>query len=198
MSGADRLDGPRPWSCVASREGPDFKIFRARLHDMVNPRNGRHFERVVLETPDWVNVLALTPERELVVIRQYRFGAAAVTTEIPGGIVDDGESPESAARRELAEETGYTGGTWHSLGHCEPNPAFQTNRCYHWLARDVIRTADPVQDSGEDITVGTLPLEAVKAAVASGEIRHALILSALFRILDLRGPFAQDGNANPT
>jgi 8-oxo-dGTP pyrophosphatase MutT (NUDIX family) len=177
---------PAPWPRHESEAGPDLIVARARFDTMENPRTGAHLRRVVLEVPDWVNVVALTAERRVVVVRQFRFGTGQVTTEIPGGVVDPGESPGAAARRELLEETGYTGERWRELGSVEPNPAFQDNRCHHWLVEDARRTHAPRPDPGEDLGVATLDLEEVRAAVASGAIRHSLVICALSHVLDLR------------
>ena len=81
-------DTPRPWTKLGSEPGPDLLVARARFDLLLNPRTGRELRRLVLDTRDWVNVVALTPERRLIVVRQYRFGTERVTTEIPGGVVD--------------------------------------------------------------------------------------------------------------
>jgi len=177
---------PRPWKRLDSEAGPDLLIARARFDWLENPRTGERLRRLVLDTRDWVNVVALTPERRLVVVRQFRFGTGTVTTEIPGGVIDSGEEPLAAARRELREETGFTSERWTALGAVEPNPAFLTNLCHHYLAEGVRRTHELELDPGEDITVDTLALDEARAAVASGAIRHSLVLSALSRVLDLR------------
>lgn len=161
-------------------------IFRPRYDTLRNPRTGEELRRLVLETPDWVNVVALTPARELIVVRQFRFGSDSITTEIPGGVIDRGEGHAEAARRELREETGYTSARWTYLGAVEPNPAFHTNLCHHWLAEDCLRTHELELDRGEDIVIGTLALEEAAALVRSGAIRHALVLTALSHVLDLR------------
>lgn len=176
----------RDWPKLESRHGPHMVLFRPRYDSLRNPRTDKVHERLVLETPDWVNVVALTAERELVVVHQYRFGTGQVTIEIPGGVVDRGEQHADAARRELREETGHTSAKWTYLGAVEPNPAFHTNLCHHWLAEEAERTHDQGLDPGEDIAIETLALEEVRARIASGEIRHSLVITALARVLDLR------------
>jgi len=177
---------PVPWKRERSETGPDLLVARARFDWVENPRTGKSMRRLVLDVADWVNVVALTPERRVVLVRQYRFGSGTITTEIPGGVIDLGESPEAAARRELREETGYTAERWTDLGAVEPNPAYQNNLCHHFLAEDARATHPLELDPGEDIVVDTLALDEVRARIRSGAIRHALVVSALSRVLDLR------------
>jgi len=181
-------ESPRPWPLLASEEGPNLLVCRARFDTLTNPRTGAELRRTVLRTPDWVNVVALTPERLLVMVRQYRFGSRTITTEIPGGVVDPGEAHADAARRELREEAGYTAERWSYLGCVEPNPAFHDNLCHHWLAEDALPTHDQELDPGEDIVIATLELDDVRAQIAAGDIRHALVLTALSKVVDLRPP----------
>jgi ADP-ribose pyrophosphatase len=182
----DMSDSLRPWPKLSTRRGESMILFRPRWDTLQNPRTDEVMQRLVLETPDWVNIVALTPESRLVCVRQFRFGTGEITLEIPGGALDPSEPHEAAARRELREETGYTAERWTYLGFVEPNPAFQDNRCHHWLAEDARRTHELDLDEGEDIQVLEVPLEEVQARVARGEIRHSLVLTALARILDLR------------
>ena len=190
-------DGPVPWPRISSERGPNLLVCRARFDRMTNPRTGRELVRTVLETPDWVNVVALTPERRLVVVRQYRFGTASVTTEIPGGMVDPGETSAEAARRELREEAGYTAERWTYLGAVEPNPAFHDNLCHHWLAEGARPTHGQELDEGEDIAVATLDLAEVRGMIAAGLIRHALVITALSKVIALVSSPGEAGSHPP-
>jgi 8-oxo-dGTP pyrophosphatase MutT (NUDIX family) len=179
---------PEPWERVSSERREDLLLFRQRHDRMRNPRTGAVLERLVLEAPDWVNVVPLTRDGDLVCVRQYRFGTAAVELEIPAGIVDAGETHRDAAERELREETGYASSAWTYLGATAPNPAFLDNLCHHWLAADATLTGRPQLDAGEDIVVETVSLDDLPRLVADGVLRHALVVSALARVVDLRGP----------
>ena len=177
----------RPWPRSATRVGDDLHLFRLRWDTVTNPRTDKQLDRLVCETPDWVNVVALTPDRRFVMVRQYRFGTERIELEVAGGLIDPGETPASSARRELLEETGYTSRKWTDLGSVAPNPAYQTNRCWHFLAEDAtLGDGGQELDPGEDIAVDLLSEAEVLEAVRSGEISHALCLTALAHVVDLR------------
>ena len=187
---SDELD----WALEGSEHGEDLILFRARYDQRRHPESGQVMKRIVLESVDWVNVVAVTEDGRLVMIRQFRFGVGYTTLEIPGGMVDPGESPLVAAQRELLEETGYSGGTWHSLGAVEPNPAVHDHLCHQYLALGVRCTDDQALTGGEAIRVELMAESSVVTAVRSGEIRHVLVLSALSRVLELwPRPYLQDG-----
>jgi len=173
------------WALVDRTYGPDLILFKARYDDCEHPQSGAVLRRIVLESVDWVNLVALTADGRSVMVRQFRFGVGYSTLETPGGMVDPGETPLAAAQRELREETGYTGGTWDYLGAVEPNPAFHNHLCHHFLARDVIPSHEQALSGGEAIRVELMTEAAVRSAVQSGEIRHALALSALSRVFAL-------------
>ena len=173
-------------------ESAGLMLFEKRIDRLRNPRNQKEFDRIILESVDWVNVVALDAQGHSVMIRQFRFGVGYTTLETPGGMVDPGEDSFTAARRELLEETGYSSDNWQYLGAVEPNPAIHNHLCHHWLANDVYRSSDQALGDGEQIQIEIMSVEAVQAAVQSGELKHALALSALARVMPLWPlPFTQ-------
>jgi 8-oxo-dGTP pyrophosphatase MutT (NUDIX family) len=172
---------PKPWNIVASERQDRLRIFSLRIDRAVSPRTGAAHDFYVLESKSWVNVIPVTPAQEVVLIRQYRHGTREVTLEIPGGIVEKGNSPQEAARRELREETGYEAGEMVGLGYVHPNPAFLDNRCYTFLAQGARRTGPQTQDEKEDIEVLLKPLADIPRLIREGEITHSLVMAAFYR-----------------
>ena len=155
-------------------------------HDWLqHPTSNEVMQRVVIESVDWINVVAVTPTGESVMVRQYRFGIGACTLETPGGMVDAGEQPLKAAQRELLEETGYVSDAWSYLGAVEPNPAFHPHLCHHFLADKAHKVADSTPGSGEAIDVELCDLSQLRKAMQDGSLRHVLALSALSRVFNL-------------
>lgn len=181
------------WRVLARTEVRDYRIFRSLAVRAAHPVTGAERDFTVLAVPDWVNVIALTPADDVVLIRQYRHGAEAVHVEIPGGMVDPGEDHAAAARRELAEETGYTAPTWRHLGVSQPNPAIHGNRLHTWLALDAEPTSARELDAGEVITVFTSPLAEVTRMLRDGRIDHALVLAAFAHLLVAQGELRRPG-----
>jgi len=153
-----------------------FDVLHARFR---HPARGRERDFVVIDAPDWVNVIALTSDHRLVLVRQFRFGIDDFSLEIPGGVMERGEDPVAAAQRELREETGHTGRRSRVLGAVHPNPAIMNNVCHLVLVEEAERTAALSWDHDEEIEVLTAPVDEVLAWARTGRIRHALVLDAL-------------------
>jgi 8-oxo-dGTP pyrophosphatase MutT (NUDIX family) len=178
-------DEQKPWDVTRSERGPALPLFQVRFDRVRNPRNGHNMKAVILEADDWVNVVAITPHKKVVVVRQYRFGTRSMTVEIPAGIMEADETPKEAAARELCEETGYAAREWKYLGYVEPNPAFMDNACHNWLAVDASQVQQPNLDVGEDIRVEEMSEEELRREIKAGSLRHSLALVALAQVFEL-------------
>ncbi|MGD0654757.1 MAG: NUDIX hydrolase [Thermoguttaceae bacterium] len=166
------------WKLLGTRDVSDHRIFSIR-HDLYRfEPTGAERDFVVLDCPDWVNIIPLTDDGQVVLIRQFRHGTRDVTLEIPGGVVESNETPEAAAVRELSEETGYVPERVKYLGFVSPNPAIQGNRSHTFLAEGCRLATEPQPDSFEQIEVQLRPLDDIPALIRSGEISHSLIVAA--------------------
>ena len=168
------------WETVDSEKIADCHVFSLYRHHRRLPGSEAVGEFHTLRAPDWVNVLALTEDNKMVMIYQYRHGTEEVTLEIPGGMVDAGERPEEAGRRELLEETGFEADEISLIGMVHPNPAYFDNKQYTVLARGVRQVASQSLDTHEDIHVAVYSLEEVSNMVREGKITHGLVINALF------------------
>lgn len=174
------MSRPMPWRRLEEGEERDLTILRLRVDSFEDPRDASAHPRVIITAPDWVTVVGFTRNQEAILIRQFRFGVEANTLEIPGGMVDAGETPASAAARELEEETGFRAAQVVFLGAVHPNPALQTNRCHTFLALECVATTAATPDAGEDIEVVLVAKHALRGLVKAGAITHALVVSALY------------------
>lgn len=171
--------GPSRWERLGAEVRLQTRIFDVLGVRFRHPGRDAAREFVVVQAPEWVNVVALTPDDRLVLVRQFRYGLEDFSLETPGGLVDAGEDPVVAGLRELREETGYAGVEARLLGTVHPNPAFQSNRCHFVLVENAMATHPLEWDSDEEIELVTKPVEEAFALARSGGITHSLVLNAL-------------------
>lgn len=176
----------RPWKKISSTPAGKFRIFNIRTDRKVSPRTGEEHDFYIIETGNWVNVIAITTENQLVMVEQYRHGSDTVELEIPGGMVDKKDaSPLAGGVRELREETGYEGKDARIIGEILSNPALMGNVCYTVLVKNCSLTHAVEWDSGEDIITRLVPVQEIPKLVSSGKVRHSLVAVALYHYENL-------------
>jgi ADP-ribose pyrophosphatase len=170
---------PSRWQKLATETRLKTRVFDVLSVQYRHGPRDRSRDFTVIQAPDWVNVVALTPDRQLVLVRQFRFGLDEFSLEVPGGVIEAGEDPVVAGLRELVEETGYAGTNARLLGTVHPNPAIQNNRTHLVFVEDVRKAHAISWDDDEEIHVTTKPVEEVYALAYNGGITHSLVLNAL-------------------
>ena len=161
-------------------------IFEFKSRDLLHSQKHTHHKFYIIDSKDWVNIIPITTNNEIVLIRQYRAGSDEITIEVPGGIIDGNETPEETAKRELEEETGCIAKDFVKIGEVYPNPAFITNKCHYVVALDVQPGGTINFDPSEYIEKFTVPMSEIPGMIKRGEINHAITLDA-FLYLHLSG-----------
>lgn len=170
---------PKRWQRLRFEPHATTRIFDVTRAIYRHPDRTNERDFFVINAPDWVNVIALTPDHRLVLVKQFRYGIDDFSVEIPGGVIDSGEDCVVAGLRELREETGFVGESARLLGSVHPNPAMQNNRCHLVLVENVRREADLEWDPDEEFEILTKPVDEVYALAYAGGITHAMVLDAL-------------------
>ncbi|HLS29210.1 MAG TPA: NUDIX hydrolase [Opitutales bacterium] len=179
MSIQSKNSEPREWEIQSRHLHADCRVFSVLRKKCKHPDRDSTRDFFSLSSPDWVNVVAVTPQREVLLIKQFRFGVEDFALEIPGGIIDEGEDAVTAGLRELKEETGYVGENARIIGNVWPNPAIMDNRCWFVLVKNVVKKFESEWDGDEEIGVSLEEMETVFRMVEEGTIKHALVVSAL-------------------
>lgn len=170
----------RKWQERERRVLVKTHVFTLEERRCVSPRTGDEFPFYVLDSSPWVNVIPLTDEGRIVMVRQYRMGVRQVTLEIPGGMAEPGEDPAEGARRELLEETGFEAGQIELLGVVHSNPAIQSNSTSTYLATGLRRVAEPALDGAEDLELVEVDAGEVDDLILRGQITHSLVVDAFY------------------
>ena len=169
------------WKLLSSQYIVRRPWLTARCDKVMLP-NGRIMpEYYVLEYPTWVNVIAITEEGKFLMVEQYRHGLQGVFTELVAGVVEQGEEPIEAAKRELLEETGYSGGKWELLTVLSQNPTSTNNLTYCFVATGVKKVAGQSLDETEDVEVKQMTEEEVRQMLASDKMKQSLMAAPLWK-----------------
>ena len=169
---------PDVWKRKSSKQVADCRVFKVRQDFSERESDNKESDFFVIEAPNWINIIALTKDEEIVLIEQYRQGAEEITLEVPSGMIDSGEEPLATAKRELLEETGFSSENVMLIGKSNPNPAIQNNTMFHYLAVGCEKTGDTSFDEHESIVTKMFPLEEVDELIKSGKIKHSLAIAA--------------------
>ncbi|GAB4022254.1 NUDIX hydrolase [Spirosoma koreense] len=187
FAGMTTDNDPRPWQVDTSEYIHQLPWFTVRK-DAIRMENGGAIPNYfVFEYPNWVNVVAVTTDGQLVLIRQYRHGIAGVHYELCAGVIDAGEEPLVAAQRELLEETGFGGGEWRPLMTLSANPGTHNNLTYAFLATGVERKQAQHLEKTEEITVHLVSPERAMDIINQSEMIQALHLAPLLKYLSEPG-----------
>ena len=171
----------KPWPQTNSKPLADYRIFKVRSDEKTSPRTGQKHDFFVIECMDWVNVIAVTPDEQLVMVEQYRHGSNTMELEIPGGIMDASDaSPVATGVRELREETGFEGEQPRLLGDVFANPAIMNNTCHTVIVENCSLKHSVEWDSGEDMVTRLILISDLPGLVAARKIRHPLVVVALY------------------
>jgi 8-oxo-dGTP pyrophosphatase MutT (NUDIX family) len=166
---------------IINKEDTEYKvrIFEILKRNLTMPDQKKSGDFYIIDAPTWINVIPITKNGTIILVEQYRHGIHDASLEIPGGVVDDGEEPIQAAKRELLEETGYSSTKWKKMGRVSTNPAIMTNYCETWLAEDCVLTNDINPDDFEDLKVVEMPVNDLMSLIKEGTVHHALIVAAI-------------------
>jgi len=174
----------RHWNFLESRVAYQNRIVEVREETYRFVPNGIVQDFTVLGFADWVNIIPITPDEKVVMIRQYRLGTRSETLEIPGGLIsEDDTDPAEAALREMIEETGYHSDEVVHIGTVEPNPAIQNNRCYTYLACNAVPVSGQSLDPTEAIEVELVDRKDIPALIRTSCITHGLVLAAFAHLM---------------
>ncbi|MDR1577849.1 MAG: NUDIX hydrolase [Deltaproteobacteria bacterium] len=169
----------KTWPLLGEEVLLNSKVFDVLSRRCLSPKDGKEKKFMAIKAPEWANTLAITPKKEVILVRQFRYGSREFSLELPGGAVDKGQSPEEAAKRELTEETGFVGKNFYHLCSLRPNPALFDNFIHTYVAEDAVKSGQTHFDENEALEDILIPLTDLSKMILEGQIDHALMVAAI-------------------
>ncbi len=170
------------WTENSSKTLLETKVFSVESINCTAPDGRVNGDYIVLNSHDWVCVIPVL-ENDFLMVKQWRHGERSISIEFPGGVIDDGETPEEAARRELLEETGFKSEKLIYLGSVNPNPAIMSNHMHFFAAEKLIPTGEQHLDNDEYLNYMRVNQKEVMSKMGSSEYPHALMCAALLKYI---------------
>jgi len=174
---------PSKWKVIDDHMHADCRIFEVHKRKMLRESDQTEGDFYVIDTNDWVNVLAVTSNKEIILVRQFRYGTEQYSLEPPGGVVEKGEDPILAGQRELLEETGYSGKNPKIIGNVFPNAAIMSNQCHFLMISDAEKTNDVSFDPHEELQTSKVPISDLIELIKTRQISHSIGVNAIFHLL---------------
>jgi len=175
------------WKVLESKHLFNEPWFTVRKDVCELPNGNVHANYYILEYPDWATAFALTEDNQVLMVRQYRHGLGVISTELPGGVIDEGETPAEAILRELMEETGYEFRSIEAIGSVAPNPATSTNMMHMFVAKGGVKVREQSLDETEDVEVLLLSIDELKDLLRNNGIVQSLHTTTTFYALQHLG-----------
>jgi 8-oxo-dGTP pyrophosphatase MutT (NUDIX family) len=173
----------KPWTILSSEQMLDCRVFTVERTKSQSPIDASVHEFFRLRSVDWAQIVPVTEDNEVVMVRQYRHGSGELSLEIPAGLIDEGEAPAEAAARECLEETGYAVNGLQPLGVLRPNPALFLNYLHAFVAFGVYEAAEIAHTATEQTEVELVAVDRIAELMLQGVVDHALDTAVLWRFL---------------
>ncbi len=167
------------WKIRDTKKIFENRIFTINSNYSLHPEKGIEWDFYVIDTFNWINVIALTDDDRFVLVKQHRLGNDELSIETPGGVIEEGENPEACALREFREETGYEGRSIHLLKSLWVNPAIMSNKIHFYFIDGCKKSSAQDLDEAEDIEVLTPGLDELLSMTKTGVINHSIVMTGL-------------------
>ncbi len=167
------------WIIRSSKTVFERKIYSINELECSHRNKNEHYKFTIMNTPDWINIVALTEDKSFIMVKQHRLGTDEITIETPAGLIEPEEDHKAAAHRELLEETGYHSSNLYLLKSLKANPAIMNTTVHIYAAEDCKKTNNQKLDDTEDIDVELIPKDRISQMIYSGKIDHSIVIAAI-------------------